>query len=85
MKLERQSAMVKSVAKNMRIKERNENKKEKARDELCKVLRKAGKPLDEITRNDITKKEYDIIVRYFKVVRGYASEYTMVQVYPNLK
>lgn len=83
MKMERQAAMAKSVAKNMKAKERSNRTKEQAYSDLYKVLHKAGKSLDEVNAADLSKKEYQVIVTYFEVVRG-MSEFQMARFYPNL-
>lgn len=85
MNIERQKAMAKYVAKNMKAKERQEAKKEKIYSNLYKILRKYGKAIDEITRNDVTEKEYKTIIEYFEVIQGFSSETMIVQIYPNLK
>lgn len=72
MKIERQAAMVKSVAKNMKTKEKKEAKSDKIRDNLYKVMSKLGKSLDEIKKADLTEKDYKIVLDYYEVVRGYS-------------
>lgn len=80
----RQAEMVKSVAKNMRAKECKESRVEKVKGKLYAVLRKVGKSLDEVIKNDLTENEYKVVIEYFEVVRG-CSDYVALQLYPNLK
>lgn len=84
MNAKRQISMVKSVAKNMRAKERQVSKVDRARDNLYKVLRKVDKTLDDISRNDLTEKEFVTVLQYFEIVRGCSAPVTL-QLYPNLK
>jgi hypothetical protein len=64
MNAKRQAAMVKSVAKSMRAKERQQASREKMLDQVYAALRKAGKPIDEVTKAELSKAEYAIIVDY---------------------
>jgi ABC-type uncharacterized transport system fused permease/ATPase subunit len=80
MDIRRQSTMVKSVAKNMRAKERQQAEKEKMTDKFYTIMRKVNKALDEVTKNDLTKKEYDFIIEYIKTVMK-----CPIELYDNLK
>ncbi|MGE6227608.1 hypothetical protein [Paenibacillus chitinolyticus] len=80
----RQAAMVKSVAKNMRAKQRKESSVEKIKDNLYAVLRKVGKPLDEVTKSELTEKDYKVVLEYFEIARG-CSSFVALQLYPKLK
>lgn len=78
MKIERQMAMVKSVAKSMKQKERQQSDKEKKTTKMYAIMRKTGKALDEVTKSDLTKSEYKFIVEYIEnYMNGLSS-------YPNL-
>ena len=79
MKTERQLAMVKSVAKNIRQKERQQAEKEKKTSKMYAIMRKTGKALDEVEKNDLTKKEYEFIISYIQDVMQ-----TPISFYPNL-
>lgn len=79
MKVERQLAMVKSVAKNMRQKERQQAEKEKKTSEMYEIMRKVNKALDEVEKADLTKKEYEFIIEYIETVMN-----TPIRYYPNL-
>jgi uncharacterized protein YaaR (DUF327 family) len=79
MKIERQAAMVKSVAKNMRQKERQQAEKEKKIDKMYSIMRKTGKALDEVTKTELTKSEYKFIVEYVENIMN-----CPIELYPNL-
>lgn len=79
MKIERQIAMVKSVAKNMRQKERQQADKEKKTDKMYAIMRKTGKALDEVTKSELTKSEYTFIVEYIEKIMKCS-----IELYPNL-
>ncbi|WP_064199006.1 hypothetical protein [Brevibacillus brevis] len=79
MNLKRQAAMVKSVAKNMRAKENQQVGVEKMKDRLYATLRKVNKSLDEVTKDDLTDKEYKFIVEYVETVMK-----CPIHLYPNL-
>lgn len=80
MDIKRQAAMVKYVAKNMRAKERQQAKDLKKKDLLYNILRRVGKALDEVTKDDLTKKEFDFIVEYITTVMK-----CPIVLYPNLQ
>lgn len=79
MKMERQIAMVKSVAKNRKQKERQQSEKEKKTDKMYKIMHKTGKALDEVTKDDLSKSEFTFIVEYIKTVMN-----CPITFYPNL-
>lgn len=79
MKIERQAAMVKSVAKNMKTKERKEAKKEKMYSEFYTIARKIGKSLDEMKKEDLTNKEYKFIIEFIETILDCSTTF-----YPNL-
>lgn len=80
MKIERQAAMIKSVAKNMREKDRKQAKEERMKDKMYEIMRKTGKALDEVEKLELTKKEFDFIVLYIQEVMK-----CPISLYPNLK
>jgi ribosomal protein S20 len=80
MNAQRQIAMVKSVAKNMRTKERQQSKDEKKKDQMYSIMKKVGKALDEVTKDDLTEKEYKLIADYITTVMK-----CPLVLYPNLK
>lgn len=79
MKIERQAAMVKGVAKSIKQKERQQADKEKKTDKMYSIMNKTGKSLDEVTKDDLTKKEYAFIVEYIEKIMN-----CPIQLYPNL-
>lgn len=76
----RQKAMVKSVAKGMRAKERTQAKDEKIISAMYQALKHCGKALDEVTKNDLTEKEYKDVTAFIVDVRKWPLTW-----YPNLQ
>ena len=79
MKIERQIAMVKSIAKSMKQKERQQAEREKKTDKMYAIMKKTGKALDEITKSELSKSEYKFIVEYIEKVMN-----CPIRFYPNL-
>lgn len=80
MNAKRQCAMVKSVAKSIKQKERMESNREKMTDKMYSIMKKVGKSLDDVMKSDLTKKEYDFIVEYITTVMN-----CPISLYDNLK
>jgi hypothetical protein len=79
MKIERQVAMVKSVAKNMKQKERQQAERDKKTDKMYAIMRKTGKAIDEVQKSELTKSEYNFIIDYIKNIMN-----CPMSLYPNL-
>jgi hypothetical protein len=71
MNAKRQIAMVKSVAKNMRAKERKQKPEEERYSTLYAILRKVGKPLDEVKKADLNKKDYEFVLKFVTEYQGF--------------
>lgn len=80
MNIKRQEAMVKSVAKNMRQKEREQAQKDKLRSKLVAILNPTGKAIDEVTREDLSAKDFKFVQDYVVNVMN-----TRLMFYPNLQ
>ena len=79
MEAKRQMVMVKSVAKNIRAKEREQAKIDKIRNKACEALGRAGKAIDEVTKSELSKKDYEAIIKYLQEVRK-----CPISLFPNL-
>ncbi|QJI52304.1 hypothetical protein [Psychrobacillus phage Perkons] len=85
MKIERQISMVKSAAKNMRQKDRQEKPKEKIIDKMYKILNGLGTTLDEVNGSKLSERDYNSLIEYFKVIRGMNTYEKITLFYPNMK
>ena len=83
MNIQRQCAMIKSVDKSIKDKERKLSKQNKIIDDMYRILRKVNKCLDEVSKSDLDQKEYKAMLEFFKI-RG-LNEYEIVKYYPNFK
>ncbi|MFL1672489.1 hypothetical protein [Paenibacillus dendritiformis] len=80
MDIKRQEAMVKSVAKNMKAKQRQQVKEDKEYNKMYAIMRKSGKSLDEVTKEDLAEREYKFIVEFITTVMK-----RPIVLYPNLQ
>ena len=65
MKIERQQAMVKAVAKAMNQKERQQAKTDKLRNKVVVICNKYGKAIDELNKNELKKEELKSVQDYY--------------------
>jgi len=79
MNIKRQIAMVKQVSKNIRKKERQEMNTEKKKDKMYSIMNKVQKALDEVTKGELSPKDYSFIIEYITTVMQ-----CPITLYPNL-